>query len=154
MTKENIIVQLQKRMSEEWLAYYQYWVGALVCVGQLRPDIQDELNAHADEEKGHADTIANRIIELGGVPVLDPKEWFTLANSKYMAPKIPYNTIDIVEQNKMGEQQAIDNYIALSKALKDGEDQVTYLMIMEILGDEQRHKNDLLMYQKDFGLIK
>ena len=154
MTKNDIIEQLNKRLSEEWLAAYQYWVGSYVVIGQLRPNVQDTLEEHGKEELEHASQLATRIIELGGTPVLDPKEWFSKANSKFMTPKLPFNSIDIVNQNKLGEQQAIDNYTAMAKALKDDADQVTYLMIVEILGDEQRHKTDLVMFEQDFNLIK
>ena len=33
---ENLISQLNAALSEEWLAYYQYWVGALVVEGAMR----------------------------------------------------------------------------------------------------------------------
>ncbi len=154
MEKTKIIELLNKRMAEEWLAHYQYWIGAYVAQGQLRPDIADEMNAHAAEEREHADKLATRIIELGGVPVLDPKQWFSIANAAYIAPISPFNTIKLVDDSDKGELQAIANYTALAKALDKSDDQVTYLLIMEILSDEQRHHNDWVMYKKDFDLIK
>lgn len=68
-----MIDQLNAALSEEWLAYYQYWVGALVVEGAMRADVQGEFEEHAEEERHHAQLIADRIIELEGVPVLDPK---------------------------------------------------------------------------------
>ena len=35
---ESLISQLNAALSEEWLAYYQYWVGALVVEGAMRAD--------------------------------------------------------------------------------------------------------------------
>lgn len=58
-------------LAEEWLAYYQYWVGALVVEGAMRADVQGEFEEHAEEERRHAQLLADRIIELEGVPVLD-----------------------------------------------------------------------------------
>lgn len=40
---ENLISQLNAALSEEWLAYYQYWVGALVVEGAMRANVQSEL---------------------------------------------------------------------------------------------------------------
>ena len=37
---ESLISQLNAALSEEWLAYYQYWVGALVVEGAMRADVQ------------------------------------------------------------------------------------------------------------------
>ncbi len=83
---KSLIDQLNAALSEEWLAYYQYWVGALVVEGAMRADVQGEFEEHAEEERHHAQLIADRIIELEGVPVLDPKKWFELARCKYDSP--------------------------------------------------------------------
>ena len=37
---KSLIDQLNAALSEEWLAYYQYWVGALVVEGAMRADVQ------------------------------------------------------------------------------------------------------------------
>ena len=65
---KSLIDQLNAALSEEWLAYYQYWVGALVVEGAMRADVQGEFEEHAEEERHHAQLIADRIIELEGVP--------------------------------------------------------------------------------------
>ena len=61
---ENLISQLNAALSEEWLAYYQYWVGALVVEGAMRANVQSEFEEHAEEERKHAQMLAKRIIEL------------------------------------------------------------------------------------------
>ena len=66
---ESLIAQLNAALAEEWLAYYQYWVGALVVEGAMRADVQGEFEEHAEEERRHAQLLADRIIELEGVPV-------------------------------------------------------------------------------------
>ena len=35
---DNLLSQLNAALAEEWLAYYQYWVGALVVEGAMRSD--------------------------------------------------------------------------------------------------------------------
>lgn len=64
---ESLISQLNAALAEEWLAYYQYWIGALVVEGAMRPNVQSEFEEHANEERKHAEMIAKRIIELEGV---------------------------------------------------------------------------------------
>ena len=61
---ESLIAQLNAALAEEWLAYYQYWVGALVVEGAMRADVQSEFEEHAEEERRHAQLLANRIIEF------------------------------------------------------------------------------------------
>lgn len=63
---ESLISQLNAALAEEWLAYYQYWVGALVVEGAMRADVQGEFEEHAEEERRHAQLLADRIIELEG----------------------------------------------------------------------------------------
>ena len=81
-----VLDELNAALSEEWLAFYQYWVGAFVVKGAMRGDVQREFQEHAMEEFEHAKLIADRIIELEGVPVLDPKKWFDLAKCAYTPP--------------------------------------------------------------------
>ena len=38
---ESLISQLNAALAEEWLAYYQYWVGALVCLLYTSPSPRD-----------------------------------------------------------------------------------------------------------------
>ena len=57
---ESLISQLNAALAEEWLAYYQYWIGALVVEGAMRPNVQSEFEEHANEERKHAEMIAKR----------------------------------------------------------------------------------------------
>ena len=46
---------LNKAYADEWLAYYQYWVGAKVAKGIMREPVANELMEHANEELEHAE---------------------------------------------------------------------------------------------------
>ena len=72
---KELIRMLNGALSEEWLAYYQYWIGARVMEGPMRSEIEPELLVHADQELNHAVMVVERIIQLGGTPVLNPSEW-------------------------------------------------------------------------------
>ena len=72
INQAELLSQLNAALSEEWLATYQYWVGALIAVGVNRGDVQRELQEHAAEEQAHANLLAKRIVELGGDPVYEP----------------------------------------------------------------------------------
>ena len=103
---DNLLVQLNAALSEEWLAYYQYWIGAFVAEGGMRANVQAEFEEHAQEELGHAKLLADRIIELEGVPVLDPKKWFDLARCKYSIPT-DFDVVNLLNQNVASERCAI-----------------------------------------------
>ena len=61
---EKLIEMLNAALCEEWLAYYQYWVGARIMEGPMRIPIEAELLEHANEELKHAEMLIERIIQL------------------------------------------------------------------------------------------
>ena len=87
---EKLIEMLNAALCEEWLAYYQYWVGARIMEGPMRIPIEAELLEHANEELKHAEMLIERIIQLGGTPVLNPLQWQEMARCKYETPTDPY----------------------------------------------------------------
>ena len=149
---ENVLSLLNKAFADEWLAYYQYWVGAQVAKGPMRGAVVAELNEHAGDELKHAGMLAKRIIQLGGTCVLDPADWKTLSNCGYDAPVNPH-VRDIVEQNVKGEQCAIDVYNNLSGMTRD-KDIVTYQVVVEILEEEVEHEEDLQALLEDMAIIR
>jgi len=149
---DNLIETLNKALADEWLAYYQYWVGAKVAKGPMRGDVVTELMEHATEELGHAELLADRIIQLGGTPLLKPEDWYKMTNCGYEAPEDPYVEV-LLEQNIKGEQCAIDVYQQLTELTKDA-DPVTYEIVLSILTDEITHEDDLQALVEDIELMK
>jgi bacterioferritin len=70
MDVEQLLKLLNRAFADEWLAYYQYWLGAKVVKGPMKEAVIAELLQHATDELRHADMVAGRIIQLGGTPVL------------------------------------------------------------------------------------
>lgn len=149
---EKIIEKLNKALADEWLAYYQYWVGAKVVKGPLRGPISAELSEHAGEELAHAEKLVERIIQLGGTPLLKPEDWLKMTNCGYEAPEDPCGTV-VLEQNIKGEQCAIEVYNSMLCELKD-KDPVTYNLILEILEDEIEHEEDLENLKEDLKEVR
>jgi len=143
-----LIKELNKALADEFLAAYQYWIGAKILKGAFRSVIQKELEEHAKQEYEHAEKIANRIIQLDGTPITSPKEWYKLTNCGYIEPK-DFDSIEILKQNLEGERCAIKFYKSLLKKLKD-KDEITYLMIADILKEEIEHECDLETILQDF----
>ena len=139
-------------MADEWMAYYQYWIGAKVAKGPMRGAVTAELVQHATEELGHAELLAGRIIQLGGIPLLNPEDWFKATNCGYETPEDPY-VETLLDQNIKGEQCAIDVYQKLVKLTRDA-DPVTYEIVIGILTDEVEHEEDLQALLEDIELMK
>jgi bacterioferritin len=151
MDVDRLITLLNKAYASEWLAYYQYWLGAKIIKGPMKDAIAAELNLHATEELNHAVLVAGRVIQLGGTPVTTPAKWFELSPCKYDAPDDPYVAV-LLDQNIAGEQCAISAYKELMDATKD-KDMVTYNMALTILGQEVEHEEDLQSLKEDLELM-
>jgi bacterioferritin len=149
---EKLVEMLNAALAEEWLAYYQYWVGAKVMEGPMRSEIEPELVLHAQQELIHAELVSNRIIQLGGTPVLSPFEWKNLARCDYDAPTDPYIEI-ILEQNLKGERCAIQRYQEIAD-FTAGKDHTTHQMAVNILNQEIEHENDIEDWITDINRMK
>ena len=136
---ESLIAQLNAALAEEWLAYYQYWIGALVVEGAMRADVQGEFEEHAEEERRHAQLLADRIIELEGVPVLDPKQGF--------------DSVSLLKDNVASERCAILRYQEIAD-FTNGKDFTTCDIAKHILAEEEEHEQDLQDYLTDIARMK
>ena len=142
---------LNRVYADEWLAYYQYWIGAKTAVGIPREAVVAELTQHAADELRHAGLVADRIIQLGGTPLLEPKQWYDLTNCGYDAPKDP-EVRALLEQNIKGEQCAIVQYKKIIDYTRD-KDPVTYDIALRILEDEIEHEEDLENIKEDIEVM-
>jgi bacterioferritin len=134
------------------LAYYQYWVGAKVAEGPARGAVAAELEEHATEELEHAGMLAERILQLGGTPLLKPEDWYKVTNCGYEAPEDGHVEV-LLEQNIKGEQCAIEAYRRLMDLTKDV-DPITCSLALEIMTDEVEHEEDLEAIAQDIKLMK
>jgi bacterioferritin len=148
---DKLIELLNKALADEWLAYYQYWIGAKVAAGPMRGAVTAELEEHAIEELDHAMRLVERILQLGGTPLLSPSDWYDMTNCGYETPEDPYVGV-LLEQNIEGEQCAIEVYKDLMTFTEDI-DRVTYEMALDIMTEEIEHEEDLQALQEDMELM-
>jgi bacterioferritin len=151
MDVEVLLNLLNKALADEWLAYYQYWIGAKVVKGPMKDAVTAELQLHATEELAHAELLATRIVQLGGTPVLSPDEWSKITNCGYDTPSDPYVEV-ILDQNIKGEQCAIHTYSKLLDITREA-DPITYNIILQIITDEVEHEEDLSALKEDLELM-
>jgi len=142
-----IITVLNKAYADEWLAYYQYFIEAKVIKGIMKDAAIAELQQHAADELRHANMVADRILQLGGTPLLNPQEWFTHTNCGYEEPK-DFDVVSILEDSIKGEQCAISIYSELVDMTRN-KDIVTYDIVSAILSDEVEHEEDLQALHDD-----
>ncbi|WP_025209369.1 ferritin-like domain-containing protein [Hippea sp. KM1] len=151
MDVNEVINLLNKAYADEWLAYYQYWLGAKLVKGPMKEAVIQELIEHANDELRHAEMVANRIIQLGGTPILKPAQWYDFTNCGYDAPENPV-VEEILRQNIKGEQCAIGVYKDLID-ITHTKDPITYNLALQILEDEVEHEEDLQSLMEDVGIL-
>lgn len=147
-----LLEMLNAALSEEWLAYYQYWIGAKLMEGPMRSEIEPELLLHATQELNHAVLVVDRIIQLGGTPVLTPSDWPKFSRCEYEAPVDPYVEV-ILQQNLRGERCAIQRYKEIAD-FTNGKDHTTHQMATTILNEELEHEQDIEDWLTDLERMK
>jgi bacterioferritin len=151
MNVDKLVEVLNRAYASEWLAYYQYWLGAKLIKGPMKDAVAAELTLHATEELGHAVLLADRIIQLGGTPVVHPRDWMSASPCAYDAPVDPLVST-LLDQNIAGEQCAIGVYKDLMDLTKD-KDPVTWNLALTILQQEVEHEEDLQSLREDVDLL-
>jgi bacterioferritin len=98
-----------------------------------------EFLAHANEELGHADLIAARIVQLGGEPDFSPATLLDRSHADYVDG---VNLPDMISENLIAERIAIDSYRRDIAYLCD-QDPTTRRLLESILAVEEEHADDL-----------
>lgn len=138
--KDNVIRLLNEALATELICVLRYKRHYFMAKGINAESIAAEFAAHAAEEQGHADRIAQRIVQLGGAPDLSPTGLAQRSHSEY----VEGTTLeDMVRENLVAERVAIDSYRAMINFLgKD--DPTTRRMLEDILAVEEEHAEDLV----------
>src|SRR5439155_10082342 len=100
-----------------------------------------EFLQHANEEQGHADQIAERIVQLGGEPNLSPDGLSSRSHSEYVEGT---TLTDMIKEDLVAERVAIDSYKELINYLGD-DDRTICRMLELLLDDEEDQPYDLLV---------
>jgi bacterioferritin len=95
---------------------------------------------HANEEQGHADHIAQRIVQLGGSPNFSPDGLLTRSHSEYVEGE---TLIDMIKEDLVAERVAIDSYREMIRYLAN-DDPTTRRMLEGVLAMEEEHADDLV----------
>lgn len=140
---QNIVTLLNKALADEWLAYYQYWIGSKIAKGKLQKHVVEELVEHANDEKRHAEIVVKNILELGGVPILEYSNISKLSFCGYIVPPSNGDLKLILEQNIESERCAINVYKQLLKVVGNEYKNLRKDLSM-ILSEEEEHEQDLL----------
>lgn len=137
--REDIIKLLNDSLATELVCVLRYKRHHFTAVGLASPKIADEFLVHANEESGHADRLAKRIVQLGGMPDFSPN---TLTERSHAGYDESTNLKAMIKSNLVAERVAIESYSQLIELIGD-KDSTTRRLLEDILSDEQEHADEL-----------
>jgi bacterioferritin len=137
--RETVLKLLNGALATELVCVLRYKRHYFMAKGINSEAVAQEFLEHANEEQGHADTLAARIVQLGGEPDFAPDNLSKRSHSEYKEGK---NLTDMIRENLVAERIAIDTYREIIRYLGDG-DVTTRRMFEEILAVEEEHADDM-----------
>ena len=140
--RETVIKILNEALATEIVCVLRYKHHAFMASGIHAQPVAAEFNQHAIEEQAHADQIASRIVQLGGVPNLNPDGLLMRSHSEYAEFKQGNTLIDLIKESLVAERIAIDSYGEMIRYLSS-DDPTTRRMLEGILAMEEEHADDL-----------
>jgi bacterioferritin len=144
---KHIVRELNQLRSSEIASYLQYKQHAYMAVSLLSPGLKGEFETHASQELQHADMLADRIQQLGGVPIYRPEEIAAKAAQIGVHPEQGPTLSDMVSENLLLERRQIEAYTALIREIGD-KDLVTRRILIGILEETEKHASELADYLK------
>jgi bacterioferritin len=126
MAKDKIIDLLNKDRADELGAIMQYMGHHYEAEGMQSPEIIEIFKEVSIDEMKHAESLAERIVYLGGVPTQKPSPFKRGGNLEQM-----------IKDDLAAENAAIKQYKEHIKACAD--DPTTRLMLEKILSEEEGH---------------
>lgn len=112
--------------------------------------VAQEFLEHAGEEQGHADSIAERITQLGGEPNFNPEGLASRSHSEYVEGD---SLMEMIRENLVAERIAIDSYKAIINFIGD-KDPTTRRMLEGILANEEEHADELADLVSSYDPLK
>lgn len=138
--RETVIKLLNEALATEIVCVLRYKRHFFMASGINAESVAAEFLQHANEEQGHADQIAGRIVQLGGAPNFNPDGLLARSHAEYVEGE---TLVDMIKEDLVAERIAIDSYREMIQYLGD-DDPTSRRMMEEILAVEEEHADDLV----------
>lgn len=136
---QTVLKLLNDSLATELVCVLRYKRHHYMASGIHAESVAEEFAIHAEQEMQHADSIATRIVELGGEPDFAPDTLTARSHAEYVPAK---DLHDMIKENLVAERIAIDSYRKIITYIGDG-DPTTRRLLEEILAVEEEHANDM-----------
>ena len=137
--RETVLNMLNDALATEIVCVLRYRRHYFMARGLESKGVAEEFLAHSNEELGHADQLAERIVQLGGKPDFSPAGLTGRSHAEYVEGATLF---DMIKEDLIAERIAIDSYRDFIRYLADN-DPTTRRMLESILAVEEEHADDL-----------
>jgi bacterioferritin len=137
--RKTVLKLLNDALATEILCVLRYRRHHFMAKGIDAKSVADEFLAHSNEEQGHADLLAERIVQLGGEPDFSPDSLSSRSHAEYVEGE---SLVGMIKEDLVAERIAIESYRDMIQYLGD-KDSTTRRMLETILAVEEEHADDL-----------
>jgi bacterioferritin len=134
-----VVEVLNAALATEIVCVLRYKRHYFMAQGIASESVKNEFAEHATEEQEHADRIAERIVQLGGEPDLNPDTLTKRSHSEY---KPGTSLEDMLREDLVAERIAVESYREIVEWLH-GKDPTSKRMMEDILAVEEEHAEDI-----------
>ena len=145
--RETVIKVLNEALATEIVCVLRYKRHYFMATGIHAEGVAAEFLEHANDEQGHADQIAARIVQLGGAPNFNPEGLLTRSHAEYVEGE---TLQDMIKEDLVAERIAIDSYREMITYLGN-DDPTSRRMLEGILAVEEEHADDLVSLLSEIG---
>ncbi len=137
--RKKVLELLNDALATELVCVLRYRRHHFMARGISAKSVADEFLIHSNEEQGHADLLAERIVQLGGEPDFAPQSLSRRSHAEYVAGG---TLVEMIREDLVAERIAIDSYRELIEYLGQ-KDPTTSHMLKGILSVEEEHADEL-----------
>lgn len=137
--RQTVIKLLNEALATEIVCVLRYRRHYFMASGINAESVAAEFLQHANEEQGHADEIAQRIVQLKGEPNFNPEGLLMRSHAEYVEGT---SLLDMIKEDLVAERIAIDSYREMITYFGN-DDPTTRRMMEGILAVEEEHADDL-----------
>ncbi len=137
--RQKVIQLLNESLATELVCVLRYRLHHYMAAGINSEPVAQEFLEHANEELGHADKLAIRIVQLGGQPNLNPDGLSSRSHAEYVEA---HGLEQMIKENLIAERIAVDTYREMI-AYIGNDDPTTRRLLEDILVVEEEHAEDL-----------
>jgi len=145
--RETAVKLLNEALATEIVCVLRYKRHYFMASGIHAEGVAAEFLEHANEEQGHADSIAQRIVQLKGEPNFNPDGLLTRSHAEYVEGT---TLTDMIKEDLVAERIAIDSYREMITYFGD-DDPTSRRLMEEILAVEEEHADDLVNLLEKIG---